>query len=295
MKILLTTDGSENSDGAAKFLNKLQFTADDEISIFYVIGWVPILSEWEALFPDFQVMRKDVAPKVLESCENILKTAKAKVSSSFMEGYPDKSIIDTAEDTGVDLVVMGARGKRGVGSYIVGSVTRLVTINSRKPVLVIRPLQWGISGSIKILFATDGSEHSDAMAKLIASMPFPDDTEITVLNVIPSPFEDIPERFAMEINDRIKRAVADARTREFKESGEIIEKTCQLLSNKYSRIEDMAKIGDPSAEILKTAEALKTNIIAVGSSGRRGIRGVLGSVSRHILNSSACSVLIGKS
>jgi nucleotide-binding universal stress UspA family protein len=294
MKILLATDGSEFSEGAAKFLTKLALTSEDEISILYVVSWVPILSEWESLFPDMQYMREGVVPKILESTENILKTVKAKVSGTFLEGYPDKSIVDTVKETGIDLVVMGSRGMRGIGSYLVGSVTRMVAVNSPRPVLVIKPPMQELSGKLKILFATDGSSHSEAVGKVLTTIPFPGDSEITVLNVISSPFEDIPERFALEINDRIKDIVADARSKEFKESDSILEKSSQILSGRFSKIEKISIIGEPADTILKEADTLHADIIAVGSSGMRGIRGLLGSISRKVLNQSQCSVLIGK-
>jgi nucleotide-binding universal stress UspA family protein len=56
----------------------------------------------------------------------------------------------------------------------------------------------------------------------------------------------------------------------------------------------MKKVGDPATEILEAAAALDADIIAMGSRGLRGIKGTLGSVSRHILNHAECSVLIGK-
>jgi nucleotide-binding universal stress UspA family protein len=57
---------------------------------------------------------------------------------------------------------------------------------------------------------------------------------------------------------------------------------------------ELVRFGDPSEEILKVAETLNADIIAVGSSGMRGIKGMLGSVSRYVMNHTACSVLIGK-
>lgn len=294
MKILLAIDGSEYSEGAAKFLRSLQLTPEDEISILHVISWVPILNEWESLFPDFQYIRQGVVPKILESAENILKTGKAKVSGTFLEGFPDKEIVETVKETGIDLVVMGSRGIRGIGSYIVGSVTRLVAIHSPKPVLIIKPPQWDKTDKIKVLLATDGSPYSETVSEVLNSIPFPEDTEVTIMNVIFSPFEDIPERFAMEINEKMKMKVADMRTKEFKESDEILEKTRQLLSSSFSKVDIMSRIGNPSYEILKAAEALQADIIAVGSSGMRGIKGILGSISRNILNQASCSVLVGK-
>jgi nucleotide-binding universal stress UspA family protein len=294
MKILLATDGSEYSEGAAKFLKSLQFNPDDEISILHVVSWVPILNEWESLFPDFQYVRQGVVPKILESAENILKSGKAKVSSTFLEGFPDKEIVETVKDTGVDLVVMGSRGIRGIGSYIVGSVTRLVAIHSPRPVLIIKPPQWDKTDKIKVLLATDGSPYSEAVGEVLNSIPFPEDTEVTIMNVIFSPFEDIPERFAMEINEKMKVKVADMRTKEFKESDAILEKARQLLSNSFSKVDIMSRIGNPSDEILKAAETLRADIIAVGSSGMSGIKGMLGSISRNILNQATCSVLVAK-
>jgi nucleotide-binding universal stress UspA family protein len=294
MKILLATDGSEYSEGAAKFLKSLQFNPDDEISILHVVSWVPILNEWESLFPDFQYVRQGVVPKILESAENILKSGKAKVSSTFLEGFPDKEIVETVKDTGIDLVVMGSRGIRGIGSYIVGSVTRLVAIHSPRPVLIIKPPQWDKTDKIKVLLATDGSPYSEAVGEVLNSIPFPEDTEVTIMNVIFSPFEDIPERFAMEINEKMKVKVADMRTKEFKESDAILEKARQLLSNSFSKVDIMSRIGNPSDEILKAAETLRADIIAVGSSGMSGIKGMLGSISRNILNQATCSVLVAK-
>jgi nucleotide-binding universal stress UspA family protein len=293
MKILLATDGSEYSEAAAKFLTGLNFSPDDEISILHVISWVPIVSEWGAFYDNFKEIRDEVVPKILDSTANVLKPVNAKISASSEEGYPDKVIVDTSAESGADLIVMGARGIRGIGSHIIGSVTKLVAINSHKPVLIINPPPKETSGNIKILFATDGSAHSDSMGQVLSSVPFPDDTEVTILNVIATAFKDIPERFSMEINDRIKNIVAGTREKELKESAEIIDKAYKNLSGKFSKIEKLTRFGDPSVEILNAGETINADIIAVGTSGMRGIRGMLGSVSRYILNHSRCSVLIG--
>ena len=295
MKILLSTDGSEYSIGAAKFLTNFNFSPDDEIFILHVISWVPVVSEWGALYDNFKEIRDEVIPKILDSTAEALKTVNAKVTTSFKEDYPDKAIVETAEESGVDLIVMGARGVKGIGSHIIGSVTKLVAINSHKPVLIINPPQEKLSGKINVLFAADGSVYSDEIAKVLSSIPFPDDTQITILNVIARSFEDIPERFVMEINERIKKIVAGMREKELKVSEDIISRAQEALSNRFSKIEKLTKFGDPSIEILHAAEAVHADIIAVGSSGMRGIKGMFGSVSRYILNHSGCSVLIGKS
>ncbi len=294
MKILLATDGSECSEGATKFLRGLNFSADDEINVLHVIIWTPVLSEWESLYENFAEIKDKVVPRILDLSTDILEATGAKVSGIFAEGSAEKVIIDSSVDSNADLIVMGARGLRGLGSYIVGSVTKAVAVKSHKPVLAVKPPQWERSGKLKILFATDGSEYSIAMAKTLSLIPFPDDTEVTLLNVIYSTLSDIPERFAMEINDRIKNIVAAGREKEFKEAANIIKKTRDSLSRKFAAVEEVVKQGDPSEEILEIAGELNADIIAVGGGKMTGIKGVLGSVSRYILNHSNCAVLIGK-
>ena len=294
MKILLATDGSEYSLGAAKFLTNFNFSPDDEICVLHVISWVPIVSEWGTLFDNFKEIRDEVVPKILDTTADVLKPVKAKINKLSKEDYPDNAIVETSTESGIDLIVMGARGIRGIGSHIIGSVTKLVAIKSEKPVLIIYPPQKELSGKIRILFATDGSDHSEAMGRFLSSTPFPDDTEITILNVIPTGFEDIPERFVMEINERIKKIVAGMREKETKDAYEIISKAQKDLSDRFGVIDKLIKFGDPSIEIINAAEAVNADIIAVGSSGMRGIKGIIGSVSRYILNHSKCSVLIGK-
>jgi nucleotide-binding universal stress UspA family protein len=157
----------------------------------------------------------------------------------------------------------------------------------------VKPAAKG-SGGTKILFAVDGSNHSRAAGEFLASVPFPDDTEVTVLHVIASGFSDIPERFAAEINERVKETVADARAREFAESERIVEEARHSLGKRFRNISVLSKVGDPSWEILRTAESLETDLIVAGCRGLRGMKSMMGSVSKNVLTHATCSVLIGK-
>ena len=291
MNILLATDGSECSDVATMFLTRFKFNPEDNIIIFHVVSEVPYEDEYHA-----QIMRviKRVAPKILSSASDILKGVKAKVSVKEIEGYPDTTIVESATASDPDLIVMGARGVRGVKLLILGSVTRAVVNNSPKPVLVVKRTEWDTPRKMKILFAADGSESALATAKLLAAMPFYEDFEITVLNVQNSAFYDIPERFAIEIEDRMKETVADRRKQEFAESEKVLEDAKNYLSGKYKHLEFLTKFGDPASEILSTAEQIKADVIAIGCRGLKGIKGMLGSVSRNVVIHSKSSVLIGK-
>jgi nucleotide-binding universal stress UspA family protein len=294
MRILLATDGSECSERAAKFLTRFNFSSEDEIIVLHVISRVSFKDDRESYYAAVRQIKQEIAPRILDATVNVLSPVSAKISTAIVDGYADKSIIDVAVDADVDLIVMGARGLKSIKSFFLGSETRSVAINSPKSTLVVKSPRLEASGGMKILFATDGSDCADAAGRLLASMPFPDDTEITILNVAWSALADIPERFAMEVDSRIKDIVAKARTSEFIESEKLIEKAQKFLSGRFTKINGMTKVGNVSEEILSVAEKLNPDIIAVGSRGLRGIKGMLGSVSRNILGHSKCPVLIGK-
>jgi nucleotide-binding universal stress UspA family protein len=299
MKILLATDGSQYSESAAQFLTRLNLSQDDAITVFHAIFAVPFRNDEKFHFSTLTAIKKELAPRILDSAAAILKPVKATVSVQIDEFSPnqctpERCIIDAAESSDMDFIAMGARGIKGIASAFLGSVARLVTIKSTKPVLVVKPSERSRSDSMKILFAADGSECSRDTGEFLSSLPFPDSTEVTAVNIISSAFSDIPERFVLEINDRIKESVAGRRELEFTESTGILEETRKILSKRYKHVHVLPKVGDPSTEILKMGDDMDADLIVVGSRGIRRTEGLLGSVSRNILTHSKCSVLVGK-
>jgi len=293
MKILLATDGSQYSELAAKFLRCLNLSFNDEITILHVVYWIPFLYDKESYFSALKSIKDAIAPKVIDSVLAILKDANAKISTAIIDGSPEQCIVDIAAESNMDLIVMGARGMKGIQSFFIGSVTNAVALHASKPVFITKPPGCNKSGNLKILFASDGSDHSIATGKLLSEMPFPENTEITILNVTRQVLWDIPA-LSPKINEKMLEIADQTKALEIMNSERIIERDREYLRRSFNNINILSKEGDPSAEILKTSEELKTDIIAVGCRGFRGIKGMMGSVSRNILTHSKCSVLIGK-
>ena len=294
MKILLATDGSEYSKGAARFLRCLNLSAEDEITIFHALYWIPFLYDRESYYGTLKEIKKDIAPRIIDSVSEILKHANAKISTAIIEGSPEEGIIDAAMVSGMDMIVMGARGISGIETLLIGSVTRKVAIMSPKPVLVTKLPVSEKPEELKILFATDGSDYASATGELLSKMPFHDNTKITIANVMPFDFLDIPDTIVPEVIERTIEIADKIRSTRFSASQRIVDQAREYLIKKFKNIEVLSEGGHPSAEILKAADRLDTDLIAVGCRGLRGIKGVMGSVSRNILTHSRCSVLIGK-
>ncbi len=288
MKILLATDGSDSSEEAARFLTRFHLTERDEIIILHAVSEIPYEDDYHA---QIRLVIKRVAPKILDASAQILKPVKAKISTIEKDGYPDTTIIEMAVNSSADLIVMGARGVKGIKLLVLGSSTRAVAINSPKPVLVIKRPPWEKSGNMKVLFATDGSEIANEAGRFLTEIPFPEDTEITLMHIAWSPISDIPEKFLSDLGDmpRGKAFLSEA-----KESEKIIGEAMAYLSARFEKISVLTRGGDPSREILNAEKSLRPDVITVGCRGLRGIKGMMGSVSRRILGNSESSVLIGK-
>lgn len=294
MKILLATDGSEYSEIAAHFLSHLCLTQDDEILILHVISSVPFRDDRDSYYEGLKRIKREIAPRILDSAVNILKHLDVRLSTAIIDAYPDSGIIDVALESGGSLIVMGARGLRGIRSFLLGSVTRAVAINSPVPVLVVKPSKKKTEGTLRILYATDGSDFSRETGIFLTSIPFPEETSFTILNVIPSNYISIPDRYLIEVGERVKEAVARIRESEATRSDMTVREARDILGRRFKNIGVSVRFGDPSIEILNEASSVEADIIAVGSSGLRGIKGMLGSVSRYVLGHSECSVLVGK-
>lgn len=294
MKILYATDGSCYAEHAADFLLRLDLSSRDEIIAIHVIAINPFLDDGEAYYGRVAQMRRDVAPRIIDSARAVLSRSRAKITSEIVEGYPDRALTMQARESGSSLVVAGAKGASGIKAHLVGSVTRSLAINCPTPILVVRPSPPEAARAFRVLFATDGSLQAAATARLLTSIPFPGDTDVTVLNVIWPSLSDVPERYAAEIDERFKAEVARARAEEYARSEEVIGEAMKILSPVFTKLHARTRVGNPLDELLDEAVKLQADIVAVGFHGRRAPLSMMGSVSRNILGHSPCSVIIGK-
>lgn len=293
MHIMLMTDGSACAEGAAGFLAGFNFSSQDEITVIHAIQDVPFDNR-DSYYAGLKQVREEIAPRILDLTTDKLKRAKAAVHAEFVEGHPDEAILARAVQSDVDLIAMGGRGTQSMRSFLIGNVTRSVSINALRSIFVIKQPQWQKSGPLKILFATDGSNAAGAAGKLLASIPFPEGSEVFLLHVSVSAYMDIPERFTLEVDDKIKNIVAHTREEEYRQAETMLKEARTPLIGKFQSLKDVTRSGNPPEEILHVANEIGADVIAVGSSGMRGVKGMLGSVSRNILGHAECSVLIAK-
>jgi nucleotide-binding universal stress UspA family protein len=294
MKILLSTDGSKYSDGAARFLAQFDFTQNDEITVLHVVHGQPFPDSGDTNYAALMQIGEEIAPGIVDDTAGILKGLRANVSTAVTTGLPAKAIIDVAVQSGTDMIVMGNRGMKAIGSLLLGSVTRSVAINFPQSVLVVKPPQEKPDGPLKVLFATDGSKCARETEQVLSLIPFHPDTSVTAVYVSLLTYMDIPDRFCPGLDKRLKTIMAGIKEAETKHAEKVLEQARTRLKDKFRNVAVLIKNGDPSEQILQSARETGADVIALGSRGMGGVRGMLGSVARNILSHADCSVLICK-
>ncbi|MFH1773735.1 MAG: universal stress protein [Methanobacteriota archaeon] len=138
-RILIPTDGSKTAEYAAEQGVKLAQALNSKIYGLYVIdisafAGIPTEAIWESM----RGLLEEEGKKALKVVENMASSMKVKYEVLLREGVPSEDITKFAKDEGIDLIVMGTAGRRGLDRFLLGSVTEKVVRTSPCPVLVIR-------------------------------------------------------------------------------------------------------------------------------------------------------------
>ena len=97
---------------------------------------------------------------------------------------------------GIDLIVIGTGGRKGLGKLLLGSVAEEVFRNAECPVLTMGPhaTRWNIDGNLQhILFATDFGPESLHGLPYAISLAEENRARLTLVHVAPEPGVALPE------------------------------------------------------------------------------------------------------
>ena len=147
MKVLLATDGTKYSDAATDMAAKLQLQAGDEVKVVCVVdmavplaidiygGYIPETTEIEKAARE---NAERIVRGTMDSLKARLGDQNANLSSEVLFGSPDSRIVETAEENGTDLVVIGSHGYNAWERLLLGSVSNSVAQHAPCSVLVVR-------------------------------------------------------------------------------------------------------------------------------------------------------------
>jgi nucleotide-binding universal stress UspA family protein len=234
-----------------------------------------------------------VQPLSREDVENELRAAmeSAHVAAPRTavvaeEGDPAVTIVDRAVAHLADLVVLGTHGRSGVDRLLLGSVTEKVLRKSPCPVLTVPPHAHGTPPSEvtfgRILCPIDFSPSSLQALGFALDLARQANGVLTLLHAIEWLAEDdIARNDVLALREQLVRQ-AQARLREL----------VRDESRTWCEIREVVTFGRAHREVIRRAEADRSDLIAMGAQGRGGA-GLLffGSTTEQVVRAASCPVL----
>lgn len=287
--ILLAIDGSEHSNAALKLLFELELDPLCLVTALSVLD-TPHTPRRQFLLAALEYTRKQLTEKNIN------------IKTGILHGHPAQTLIAYADEHKPDIIVFGAKGRRGTLGILLGGVAQQLVEHAHWPILVVRSPYKGIN---RILVVTDGSEYSQRAIEFFIRFPINKKVEINLLHVIPLSAALDPEYIAQTwpMGAEIIQPVTPDMTKEYdtflqeeEQKGEhLLNSTIRTLKENDIQASSKLLRGDATSEILNYAQEIDADLIVAGSRGLSQIQGwLLGSVSRKLVHYSKSSVLIVK-
>jgi nucleotide-binding universal stress UspA family protein len=142
-RIVVGTDGSETAAEAVRQAVDLAKLAGAQLSIVSAYAPVPkrrLQNEQEGVPADVQY---EIGPRedvnlVLDAAAASAKKEGLEVQTHPVEGEPAEAILNVAEETDADLIVVGNKGMTGARRYLLGSVPNNVSHHAPCSVIIVR-------------------------------------------------------------------------------------------------------------------------------------------------------------
>jgi nucleotide-binding universal stress UspA family protein len=136
-RILLATDGSNNSLRAADQAIKLASTSNDAIiEIVYVVDFET--AKRDTLKYMDSVTIEQERKKRIQLTEGKIEAAGVKSKSTILHGDPGQTVVSYANDHSFDVVVIGSRGLNSLQEMVLGSVSHKVAKSAQCPVMIVK-------------------------------------------------------------------------------------------------------------------------------------------------------------
>lgn len=136
--ILVPTDGSREVERALEYAFDLARMHNATIRALYVVnaagyGGLPMEAALEGVSDALRDEGRSAVGRVEE-----LAPDDVTVDTEVLEGSPSQVIVEEADPTECDLIVMGTHGRGGIDRLLLGSVTERVVRRASVPVLTVQ-------------------------------------------------------------------------------------------------------------------------------------------------------------
>jgi nucleotide-binding universal stress UspA family protein len=141
--IVVGTDGSQTASEAVRQAVELAKQIGARIQLVSAYEPVPSarLREEKTQVPEdllWMVNPREDVDGTLQDAADLVKSAGVEVETYARQGDPADAILDVAEETEADLIVVGNKGMTGAKRFLLGSVPNKVSHHAPCSVLIVR-------------------------------------------------------------------------------------------------------------------------------------------------------------
>jgi nucleotide-binding universal stress UspA family protein len=302
MKVLLTTDGSEQSTTALYTAASLLRKERAQYDLLCVAPeFIPpkaklkkAAKKRERMIEAYREQIRIKAGETLVQAQAALSTRGVEAGMETEIGSPARVIVQ--KSNAYDIVVVGAHDRYTRGKSGLGPVATRVVASAPNAVLVGREL--ASERSWRVLAAVDGSLAADRALNIFAACFQAQSAEITLIHVSETPWINLglePEWF-----DDSREVTGDEAGMAFGEELKyeargVIDESRSLLEARGLSANTVITEGDPALEIISEAERGEYDLIVLGATGVSDLKhSMLGSVSTKVAQDAPCSVFVAK-
>jgi nucleotide-binding universal stress UspA family protein len=144
MKILLALDDSKSSQAAMRMISRHFQRKGTQVRVLHVVAPIRAYVSVDMiphLVPRVEAIEQDrrkQAKQLVDRAARQLSKAGFKASGVVEEGDPKARIIDYADTWRADLIVLGSHGAKGLGRFLLGSVSEGVSRHAGCSVEIVR-------------------------------------------------------------------------------------------------------------------------------------------------------------
>jgi nucleotide-binding universal stress UspA family protein len=257
--ILFATDFSPAAAQAIPYVKKIAKHYDADLVTLHVrplvVNPMTELGPWPTDVEAVKAENQQHREELLRAFEGI------RTLVLIEEGDIQSRLNAAIERNNTDLVVIGTRGRTGLGKLLLGSVAEEIFRTVSCPVLTVGPRSdssRGAGGQFReILYATDFSSESQGVAAYALSLAQEFQSRLILLHVIPE----------QEPGDLVSAADVTA------SSEKLLRKLVPPEAEAWCKPEYFLERGDPVEKILEIAKLRETDLIVLGARPEEGVPG----------------------
>jgi len=275
-RILVPVDGSDPATAALDHALDIASEHDATVDVLHVA---------DTNIPSQTRIGTDVVDALVEEGTQIVANARERgegldvtIHAEVVQGEPTEAIVGYAENNDHDLIVMGSRGQRNLGEYVLGSTTDRIVNRTDRQVLTVRDTEAAADYPYEtILVPTDGSERATEAVELASEIAATHGAALHLLVVI----DELPVGIG-----------ADSAADEIEaENNAILQSATDHVDSDVD-LTTAVRFGSIRGEITNYASDVGADCIVMGTHGRQGFdQRLLGSTTERVLRTTPVPVL----